>query len=197
MFKTSINPSEFCTTLQAAKALGVTRRTAQLWVDSKVLKAWKTPGGHMKILVASVNEILAERKKTIDLNENQEAFNILYVEDDQIQQLILAGFFAQSKNNTNLRLASDGFEGLIALGELTPDLLITDLVMPSMDGFEMLRHLKPVMTDKKLNVAVFTAMSIEEIEAKGGLPEGVKLFLRPIDLKEFEIYVKTLIAKKK
>jgi excisionase family DNA binding protein len=196
LFQTFIDTNEYCTTLQAAKALGVTRRTVQLWVDSKVLQAWKTPGGHMKIHVAAVKILLEQRKKMMDLDENQQAFNILYVEDDLIQQRLLTGFFSQSKSKINLRLASDGFEGLIALGAHTPDLLITDLNMPGMDGLEMLRHLKPIMTDKKLNVVVFTSMSFQEIEDKGGLPEGVKLFLKPINFKEFEPFIQSLITKK-
>lgn len=196
MFKTSVDSSEFCTTLQAANALGVTRRTVQLWVDSKVLPAWKTPGGHMKIQVASVNLLLDQRKKSIDIDDNQKAFDILYVEDDEIQRRLLTGFFAQSESKINLRLANDGFEGLIALGANSPDLLITDLNMPGMDGLEMLRHLRPVIALQKTNVVAFTSMSLSEVEDKGGLPEGVKLFLKPINFKEFEQFVHTLITAK-
>ena len=81
MFNTNVNTKEFCTTLEAAEALGVTRRTVQLWVDSKVLHAWKTPGGHMKIPVAAVNQLLAQQKKAIELakEEDPRGFNILYV----------------------------------------------------------------------------------------------------------------------
>lgn len=52
---------ETCTTRQAAEALGVALRTAQLWTESGRLRAWKTEGGHRRILVASVKELLDAR----------------------------------------------------------------------------------------------------------------------------------------
>lgn len=44
----------YCTTAEAARSLGVSIRTIQLWVDSGVLTAWKTVGGHRRILLDSV-----------------------------------------------------------------------------------------------------------------------------------------------
>ena len=44
-----------CTTREAAEALGICVRTAQLWVEQGRLRAWKTPGGHRRILRESVN----------------------------------------------------------------------------------------------------------------------------------------------
>lgn len=52
---------ETCTTRQAAEALGVALRTAQLWTESGRLRAWKTEGGHRRILVSSVKELLTAR----------------------------------------------------------------------------------------------------------------------------------------
>ncbi|MCX7187371.1 MAG: response regulator [Methylophilales bacterium] len=195
MFNTNINTKEFCTTLEAAEALGVTRRTVQLWVDSKVLHAWKTPGGHMKIPVAAVNQLLAQQKKAIELakEEDPRGFNILYVEDDLAQQKLLSNFFAKSSLKVNLHLANNGFEGLLSIGSNMPNLLISDLKMPGMDGFEMLRHLKADKSHKNLNIIAFTSMNLEEVEANGGLPDGVKLFLKPIKFKEVELYIESLL----
>ena len=39
-------------------------------------------------------------------------------------------------------MAEDGFEGLVLIGRHSPDLVITDLAMPEMDGFKMIRRLK-------------------------------------------------------
>lgn len=199
MFNTNVNTKEFCTTLEAAEALGVTRRTVQLWVDSKVLHAWKTPGGHMKIPVAAVNQLLSQRKKTIELAEQEDpqAFNILYVEDDEAQQRLLSSLFSKSQIKVNMHLANNGFEGLFSLGNNMPDLLISDLKMPGMDGFEMLRYLKARKSHKNLNIIAFTSMNIEEVEDHGGLPDGVKLFLKPINFKEVELYIQSLIAVKR
>ncbi len=199
MFKTNVDIKEFCSTLEAAEALGVTRRTVQLWVDSKVLHAWKTPGGHMKIPVAAVNQLLAQRKKTIELAEEEDpqGFNILYVEDDEAQQRLLSGLFAKSKLNVNLHFANNGFEGLLSLGSNMPDILISDLKMPGMDGFEMLRNLKAGKSHKDLNIIAFTSMNLDEVKEHGGLPDEVKIFLKPINFNEVEPYIQNLIAAKR
>jgi excisionase family DNA binding protein len=51
---TDSKTSRTCSTREAAQQLGVSVRTAQLWVEEGRLNAWKTPGGHRRILVESV-----------------------------------------------------------------------------------------------------------------------------------------------
>ena len=48
----------FCTTRQAATQLGVSVGTVQLWVESGLLQAWKTAGGHRRVLRDSVESLL-------------------------------------------------------------------------------------------------------------------------------------------
>jgi len=63
----------YCTTAEAARSLGVSIRTIQLWVDGGVLAAWKTVGGHRRITLdslvrlrnaAGMVEAVAEAKET-------------------------------------------------------------------------------------------------------------------------------------
>ena len=48
----------FCTTRQAADLLGVSVGTVQLWVENGLLKAWKTAGGHRRVIRDSVDALL-------------------------------------------------------------------------------------------------------------------------------------------
>lgn len=54
-----VNRELYCTTAEAARSLGVSIRTIQLWVDGGVLTAWKTVGGHRRILLDSVERFRA------------------------------------------------------------------------------------------------------------------------------------------
>ena len=63
------NPSLTCSTRDAARLLGVSVRTAQLWVEDGRLRAWKTPGGHRRILVESVERLLDEQLRSVSLIE--------------------------------------------------------------------------------------------------------------------------------
>jgi len=47
----------YCTTAEAARSLGVSIRTIQLWVDGGVLAAWKTVGGHRRITLDSLSRL--------------------------------------------------------------------------------------------------------------------------------------------
>lgn len=58
-----MNTSDTVSTRQAAKLLCASVRTVQIWVDNGKLVAWKTPGGHRRVLRASVDEMLAERQR--------------------------------------------------------------------------------------------------------------------------------------
>jgi DNA-binding NtrC family response regulator len=65
---------------------------------------------------------------------------ILIVDDDERQCAALSGMLPESEFDT--QVASDGREALEKLASFNADVIVADLVMPRMDGFELLRHLK-------------------------------------------------------
>ena len=169
-----------CSTREAAEALGICVRTAQLWVEHGRLRAWKTPGGHRRILRESVNAELRAREK--ECGGGSQNFDVLIVEDERIQRQILQAKVAGVSADISVRTAYNGVEGLIKMGERQPQILVTDLTMPGVDGFQLLSTLTTSPLVKPMQVIVVTAMSNEEIEEKGGLPEGVVLFHKPVQI---------------
>lgn len=170
-----------CTTREAAKALGICVRTTQLWVESGRLRAWKTPGGHRRILCESVNEILREREN--ELGVSIHGFDVLVVEDERIQRQLLQSMLSRISPGITVRTAYNGVEGLIKIGEKQPQLLITDLMMPGLDGFHMLNTLIASPLVRPLQIVVITGLSAQEIAEHGGLPDGVLTFHKPLDMK--------------
>lgn len=169
-----------CTTREAANALGICVRTVQLWVEQGRLRAWKTPGGHRRILRESVNERLREREKACGIP--LERFDVLVVEDDRIQRQMLQSSLKEISPNMDLRLAHNGVEGLIKFGERQPRVLITDLLMPGLDGFHMLSTLVSSSLVRPLQIIAITGLSDEEIVKRGGVPDGVVVFHKPIQV---------------
>ena len=169
-----------CSTREAAEALGICVRTAQLWVEQGRLRAWKTPGGHRRILRESVNAELRAREK--ECGGGAPIFDVLIVEDERVQRQILEAKVAGVSTDISVRTAYNGVEGLIKMGERQPQILVTDLTMPGVDGFQLLSTLTTSPLVKPMQVIVVTAMSDEEIEEKGGLPEGVVLFHKPVPI---------------
>ena len=58
-------PEVYFSTREAAERLNVSLRTVQLWVEAGLLRAWKTEGGHRRILRSSLDELLAKRARQI------------------------------------------------------------------------------------------------------------------------------------
>lgn len=169
-----------CTTREAANALGICVRTAQSWVESGRLRAWKTPGGHRRILWESVTALLHEREK--ECGSNLDGFDVLIIEDSRIQRMILQSKIQEIKTGINVRTAYSGMEGLIKLGEHQPHVLITDLLMPGMDGFQLLGTLTSSPLVRPIQILVTTSLTEAEIKKHGGLPERVVVFHKPIQI---------------
>lgn len=199
MRKTSVN-EDVMTTREAGETLGVAVRTIQLWVEAGVLPAWRTAGGHRRIARSAVEKLMANRKHDLapDAGDAEaEVFKVLLVEDDVNLAQLFSAVVATWEMPIQLTLAGNGFEGLVRIGEVAPDLVVTDLVMPGMDGFAMLRALKkPGSGFSGLKMVVVSALSAHEIAAQGGLPDGVAFFQKPINYTKLEVLVRQAHASK-
>lgn len=190
--------SDLCTTREAAQRLGVSLRTVQLWVESGVLRAWKTAGGHRRIQVTSVDEILKQRRAALGDAQESAApappFTLVVVEDDPD----LLKLYRLQVNSWKLPLrlvtAIDGFEGLVRIGETQPQLLISDLNMPGMDGFRMIRSLRASADYKGMEIVAVTALDKAEIADRGGLPQDVKVMTKPVPFSELERLVRARLV---
>ena len=176
-----INDREgFVTTREAALLLGVSLRTVQLWVESGALKAWKTEGGHRRIPRSAVAKLLKQHRSDIEEESPSRELKILVVEDEPELLEVYQVYINSWKLNCQLFTASDGYEGLLQIGEIKPDLIISDLMMPDMDGFRMIRSIKSHKETKGTQVIVVTSLNDEEIESEGGLPADVLVLKKPI-----------------
>ncbi len=194
MRKISAN-EDVMTTREAGETLGVAVRTIQLWVEAGVLPAWRTAGGHRRIARSAVDKLMAERRHELSPGTNEDepalpGLRLLVVEDDPLLLRLFKGVVATWNFPVDLVTATNGFEGLVRIGEMRPDVVVSDLIMPGMDGFEMLRALKkPGSGFASLKLLVVSALSAEEIEERGGLPDGVSCFQKPVNFTKLEFLV--------
>jgi len=105
--------------------------------------------------------------------------DILVVEDSLTQALKLQGFLEE--NNYNVTLAKNGLEAVKYLEEHSPTLIISDIVMPEMDGYELCAHIKSQDHLKDIPVMLLTAFSDPEDVIKA-LVSGANNFIsKPYD----------------
>jgi excisionase family DNA binding protein len=201
MRKSATN-DDVLSTREAAEQLGVALRTVQLWVESGVLPAWKTAGGHRRISRVAVERLIGERRAALSGDPANSApasagarLQVLVVEDEpellRLFTMVIAGWDLP----IDVTPAANGFEALLRLGQRCPDLLVTDLNMPGMDGFKMIASLRGVgPTYDDMEIVVVTALSEVDIERRGGLPANVRVFHKPVPFDELEALVRERVA---
>lgn len=186
MSPTAIEKS-FCTTREAAILLGVSVGTVQLWVETGVLHAWKTAGGHRRVLRNSVEHLL-HKKPTLPSTHSSNAvavavserLRILVVEDDPNLLRLYDAQICRWPMPTEVTLIDNAINALLHMGRGGPDLLVSDLHMPGMDGFVMLRALHKAPEMASTTVVVVTGLDLDEVNARGGVPPSVVVLEKPI-----------------
>jgi len=184
----AIVPTEFrsYTTIEVAKRLGVSLQTVQRWVDAGRLKAWKTLGGHRRIDAASA-EALFRTQSSAELSAAGEParaaciHRVLIVDDNPLDLELMAAFVRRTLPDSAIDLATDGFQALLWVGKAMPDILITDIIMPHMDGFEMIRALAEESSRSPATIVAVSSLSPSDLAARGRLLPGVHFMSKPVD----------------
>ena len=177
---------QFLSTRQAALRLGVSLGTVQNMVESGALEAWKTAGGHRRIPVASVEALLARRRtQTPSAQEANSQLEILIAEDDPTLQGLYQMTIESWGLPLRIRMVGNGFDGLYQVGQRIPDVLVADLMMPGLDGFEMIKRLRANPDLARMDIIVVSAIDPEEIRRRG-LPSDVTIFGKPVPFHELK-----------
>src|SRR5438046_3028647 len=119
---------------------------------------------------------------------------VLAVDDQPLNLELLSAYL--SGTGCELVLANNGFEALAAIAAGRPDLVLLDVVMPGMDGFEVCRRIKSDPANRLLPVVLVTSLNRVEDRVRA-LQLGADDFLsKPIDRNELMARVVTLIKTK-
>jgi len=194
----------FCTTREAAQLLGVSVGTVQLWVESGLLKAWKTAGGHRRVIRASLETLLrqppdsalAATAATEVTPTRDEPLSVMVVEDDRT---LLRLYQVNIKNwplHANLITVDNAFDALLMMGRSAPDLLIADLQMPGIDGFKMLKAIHGAPRMEGIRIVVVSGLDAASIETQGGIPPGIAVLPKPIPFDQLLSIAHEVINKK-
>ena len=181
---------DYYSTREAAELLGVAVSTIQLWTNNGLLKAWLTGGGHRRISRHSVEDMLKNQKEVIK-EESGEQVSMVIVEDSAQQMRLYKKQLVAENINVQLITATDGYEGLIKIGRYLPEIIITDLKMPNMDGFRMIEAVKMLDDLKQSLIVVVSGLSESEINENGGLPAGVHFYQKPVDFKQLATLIRS------
>lgn len=191
-------PEDYCGTTYAAKLLGLSVGTIQTLVEKNELQAWKTQGGHRRISMPSIREYQRKHNMLMTPVDSREGrLKVLLVEDDAVTRDMLRDFCNRCEMPVDCTAMASGLEALIDIATIQPDVLIADLNMPGVDGFELLRTLRQMPQFHRMTSLVISALTPDEIAARGGLPEGTIFMAKPINMQWFNGFFTALMAGRK
>jgi excisionase family DNA binding protein len=187
---------DVCTTQQAASLLGMSVTSVQHLVESGEIEAWKTRGGHRRIPIAAVHAYMTTVGKTAPASSEDAPLMVLAVEDNPIQRGIYEAQFAAWELPVQLRMCENGYKALIDIAGLRPDVLLLDIMMRGIDGYEVMQTVLAYPELADVNIAILTSLSRDELDQRGGLPPGVTYFPKPVAQEELRGYIRACIAQK-
>jgi excisionase family DNA binding protein len=137
----------FITTGRAAKICGVRVNTIKNWIQNGSLQAIQTPGGHWRIPHGAFVEFARRHSIPVpefmnDAAEKPQQRRILIVDDDPSAHELITGALDASPFQYETMSTYDGCSGLMQAGLFRPHLLILDIMMPEINGLEVIHRLK-------------------------------------------------------
>ncbi|MBK7629955.1 MAG: response regulator [Ignavibacteriales bacterium] len=148
----------------------------------------------VEIIESNINEIQKSEKVSNKKLEHLENSTILIVEDSEDVRIFLKDIL---KEDYNLIISENGERGLTEAIENLPDLIISDVMMPIMDGIEFCKNIKSDWRTAHIPVVLLTAKA--SIDSKiEGLETGADDYVtKPFSLRELSVRIKNLLEQRK
>ena len=172
-----------CGTSKAALLLQLSVGTVQNLVDHNILHAWLTQGGHRRISLESIHQYQAQQQKLPALERLlDERLKVMVVEDDPVSRHLLQDACLQAHYRVDCCAMSSGIDALLTLPTFKPHVMILDLLMPEVDGWQLVRQVQQKEGYEQLQFITVSALSDEHLKLRGGPPEGSHFVAKPIDV---------------
>jgi excisionase family DNA binding protein len=178
---------EWLTLGQAAKYLGVAQSTMRKWSDSGRVSAFYTPGGHRRYRRSELDQFL-DRSGRVATVPGAGPLVLIVDDDARIREFVRVNL---EDAGYQVREAGSAQEGLEMLDTETPDLILLDVLMPQVDGWEMLRIVQERHGVGGIPVVMFSGKADAADEA---VSRGAQGFVgKPFDPRELVESTKQLL----
>jgi excisionase family DNA binding protein len=179
---------EWLTLGQAAKYLGVAQSTIRKWSDHGRVPAFYTPGGHRRYKRGDLDNFL---NRSGPGGGEQHGPLVLIVDDDErVREYVRVNL---EMEGYSVREAGNAEEGLAVLEEVSPDLVLLDVMMPEVDGWEMLRRAQERHGVGAIPVVMFSG-KVDEGAAEEATARGAQGFVgKPFDPQQLIEHAKQLL----
>ncbi|HEX3267551.1 MAG TPA: response regulator [Gaiellaceae bacterium] len=173
---------------QAAKYLGVAQSTIRKWSDQGRVPAFYTPGGHRRYRRGDLDVFLQRSGPSGGVGQT-----VLIVDDDEkLREYVRVNL---EMEGYTVREAGSAEEGLRVLEETTPHLVLLDVMMPEVDGWEMLQRVQERHGLGSIPVIMFSG-KVDEQAADEAASRGAQGFIgKPFNPQELIDQTKQLLPR--
>jgi excisionase family DNA binding protein len=151
----------YLTTGEVARRCQVSVGTVKNWIEAGKLEAFRTPGRHFRIRASELRRLEAAFGFGAEADESP---RILVVDDQQDFVDLVLDALKDLAHGARVEGACGGYEGLLKIGSFQPHLLVLDLRMPGLDGFEVCRRVKEAPLTKATKIVAMTGFGDDQAE---------------------------------
>jgi len=182
-------------TVTIAKLLGVAVASISTWIDAGQLKAGRTPGGHRRVAKEDLIAFLRRQKLPVPPELSPPPPRVLVVDDENSVTAWLAEEIKARHPDLEILEANDGYSAgeIVALSR--PNVVILDLRMPGIDGFEVCRRIKSKEETKEISVIAITAYPSGEVQRRIREAGATAYFTKPLDIEAVLAEVESALAR--
>ncbi len=177
---------EWLTLGQAAKFLGVAQSTIRKWSDQGQVRAFYTPGGHRRFRLDDLQSFVDSSGPG---GRHRDGPLVLIVDDNaRLREFLRVSLEAAGYS---VGEAESGEQALAAIADERPALVLLDVVMPGVDGWQLLRRLEE--RHGSIPVIMFSGHAGDDLAEDGG-GNGVRGFIgKPFDPQQLLARAKQLV----
>lgn len=156
---------DFYTTHQAAKFCSVYPTTVINWIKEGILAAYTTAGGHRRIKKDDLLKLMQKNNMPIPQELIKGGRNKVLVIDDDPKILKMINTVLSGEQDLEILTTDDGFQAGLTVSMWVPDIILLDMLMPGIDGFEVCRRLRADDKTKDIPIVAVTVLKdAEEIK---------------------------------
>jgi len=188
---------DILTVFKAGKYCNVSPKTIINWIESGHISAYKTVGGHRRIKKGDLLAFMAKQGIPIPGDEPvEERIRILVVDDDPIIVETIVQALEEDEHDYEVISASDGFEAGLQVNHFKPHLMILDIMMPDIKGYEVCRKIKGDEETKDIKIIVLSAYLDDDKFAQMKEHGADVCFSKPLPLSRLKDEVAKLLGLK-
>lgn len=185
------------TTFETAKLCHVSPLSIINWVNAGRLPAFRTPGGHRRIRREDLIRFMKENGIPLpeELREGSGLPKVLVVDDEASIRELLTEHLSSRRPTYEVLSAADGFEAGRLVATCRPEVVLLDLKMPGLDGFQVCRTIKADPDTSNTVVIAMTGYYSPETEARILECGAIRCFSKPVEPSALSAFIDSVFEQ--